>query len=128
MVWVSSVALVVFALIPTVVFAADGDAAVVVGDDPINTQLVLLSGVVGFFVPALLAVINRYNWSSQAKAICTFVVSVVVAFLTTWIGGDIDSKTQVVTAILTVFSAAIMFYHRWWKPSEIAPEIEKATG
>lgn len=87
----------------------------------------LWSGLVGAWLPLLIATINRVNWSSKAKGATTFIVCAVAALGTSYFAGELDGEDYVVNAMI-VLSAATVSYQVFWKPTDIAPSIERATG
>jgi len=82
------------------------------------------SAAIGTALPALVAVVNRAHWAGWIKAIVVLLSSLVVGFLTALFNGQLNGL-GVSTAVLTVFLAALVTYQTWWKPSGIAPAIEK---
>lgn len=90
-----------------------------------NTQTLAVIG--GFLAPVAIAVINREEWSSQMKGIVAFLVCFVAAGFVAWYDRSLTTHNLRETLPL-VFGAAIATYHWFWKPSGIAPTIEKKTG
>jgi ABC-type xylose transport system permease subunit len=90
------------------------------------SDLDLWSGLVGFLMPALIAALVQSHWSSQVKGAATVGVCIVGGGVTAWLTGYLHGIT-VIRAILVVLGAALVFYQIFWKPSKIAPSIEKAT-
>lgn len=86
------------------------------------------AAIAGFVAPPIIAVINRRAWSSEVKGIVAFLVCVVFAIGVTWYWRpDLDWRNlRLVFAV--VFSTAIVTYHQFYKPSGIAPSIERKTG
>ncbi|WP_377271939.1 hypothetical protein [Peterkaempfera sp. SMS 1(5)a] len=90
-----------------------------------NAQMWAL--IVGAIAPLVIAVINQPTWSAPAKAAITAVASVLIGLGTAYFAGDFAGK-DVVTSILTAFVAAITAYHGFFKPSTLAPRLERATS
>lgn len=89
-----------------------------------NTQSLALIG--GFLAPVVASVINGENWSSKTKAIIAFLVCLVAAAFVAWYEETLNlSNLREIGPI--VFLSAIATYHWFWKPSGIAPAIEKKT-
>lgn len=80
--------------------------------------------MVGFFLPALVAIVNRQEWQSWVKAVAALVASVVVGTVTALLSGGFTGANWV-TAIGIVFAASQLAYHTWWKGSDIAGWIER---
>ena len=87
----------------------------------------LWSALVGAWLPVIIATINRYQWRSQTKGIMTFVVSAIAALGTSYFAGELAGEDYIVN-VMIVLSAATVSYQTFWKPSQIAPSIERATG
>lgn len=111
---------------PAFVLAQDGngDGAKLAPD----ASVAMWGAIVGFLMPPVIAALNRRGWSSSAKAVCAFVACLIAAAATAFFAGDLDNVSDYATAALTVFGAAMVTFHQWWKPSGIAPKIENATG
>lgn len=90
------------------------------------SDLDLWSALIGFAMPALIAVIVQSHWSSQIKGAVTVGVCMVGGGVTAWLTGYLHGVT-VIRAVLVVLAAALIFYRIFWKPSKIGPTIEKAT-
>lgn len=93
----------------------------------VPSTLMMWSGVVGFFLPILIATILRWRWSEQAKAAAAFVVCLIAATGTAYFSGNF-AGADVVTAALIVVTIAQATYVGVWKPTGIAPAIMDATG
>lgn len=88
---------------------------------------ITFAALVGLAAPPIIAVINRENWSSQVKGIVAFLVCLVLAVATAWYEQEVDWHN--LRAVLpVVFGTAISSYHWFYKPTGIAPSIEKKTG
>lgn len=80
--------------------------------------------MVGFFLPALVAVVNRQEWKPWIKAVAALVASVVVGTVTALLSGRFTGANWM-TAIGIVFAASQLAYVTWWKNSDIAGWIER---
>lgn len=85
------------------------------------------AAVVGFFVPALIAVINRSEWKSWVKAIVSIGTAVLVGTVTALLSGSFTGATWI-QAIGIVFAASQVAYHTWWKNSGISSKIEQTIN
>lgn len=92
-----------------------------------DTQLLTISALVGLAMPGVISIINRHSWSPQTKAVCAFACCVVAAGIVAWWDASL-SWHDYRLAILTLLTAAMGFYHTWWRPSGIADGIERKTG
>lgn len=93
----------------------------------VPSNLVMWSGIVGFFLPILIATILRWRWSQQAKAVAAFVVCLIAATGTAYFSGNFEGA-DVVTAALVVVTITQATYVGVWKPTGVAPAIMDATG
>lgn len=91
------------------------------------SNLAQWSALVAFFLPLLVAVVNRQAWSSAMKSITFFAASLIAAAGTAYFQGDLTGKRWLDSALIIV-AAGTAFYHGLWKPTKVAPEIEAATG
>lgn len=82
------------------------------------------SAVVGFALPALVAVVNREEWKPWVKAVIALVASILVGTVTALLNGSFTGATWV-TGMVIVFGASQLAYHTWWKGSDIAKKIEE---
>jgi hypothetical protein len=91
------------------------------------SNLALWSGIVAFVIPVVLSLLIQSKWSAHVKAAVFFVVSLIAAAGTAYWQGDLTGKRWLESALIIV-SAGAAFYHGWWKPSSVAPTIEKRTN
>lgn len=91
------------------------------------TDLDLWTLLVGAGMPPLVALVNQPRWPSWKRAIVSVVACLVAAGVTLWLGGGLRGAS-VVRGVLLVLVAALGSYHSWWKPSGIAPALERATA
>lgn len=90
------------------------------------TDLELLSLVIGFFMPIIVAAIQQPKWSSGARAVITFLVCVIAGGVTVYFKGGFTGQ-RIGTSALLILVAAIATYKGLWQPTGIAPAVEKAT-
>lgn len=91
------------------------------------SDLALWSGVVGFFLPLGVSVIQQPKWHDGAKAVVTFLLCLIAAAGTAYFEGKLTGQ-RFATSTLVVFVAAISSYKGLWKPTGTAPKIEAATS
>lgn len=92
------------------------------------TDLNMWAMIVGFLLPPIVAVIQRPTWTASARTVITALVCLVVAFVTVFLQGNVHSGRQLVTTALLVLVTSIATYRGFWKPSGVAPVIERATS
>ncbi|UNO38911.1 hypothetical protein [Streptomyces sp. MST-110588] len=90
-----------------------------------NAQMWAL--ILGFASPMLIAIVNQPQWSRAVRTGVQVVISVLVGLGSAYFAGDFAGK-DVVTGILVAAVAAISAYKGVFKPSGIAPKVEKATS
>lgn len=93
------------------------------------TNLAMWSLIVGTLMPPVLALIQQPRWSNTVRSVVMVIASIVVGAGTAYFENDqVFVGKSIVQSVLTVMVAAIATYHGFWKPTEIAPTIEKATS
>lgn len=85
------------------------------------------SGLVGTFLPMVIAVILQKSWSTPFKAVASLLTCLAAATVTTAAQGKLDPKNWTESAAI-VFTAAMVSFHSFWKPTGIADAVEKATS
>lgn len=81
--------------------------------------------LVGFFLPGLVAFVNRAEWKPWVKAVVALLASIAVGTVTALLSGGFTGATWV-TSIGIVFGVSQAAYLTWWKGSNIAVWIEKS--
>jgi len=84
--------------------------------------------IVGFFLPHLLSVVQQPGWSKGLQSVITFAGSVAAAVGTVLIQNNGWNWHDWVSSTLLILVTAIATYHGLWKPTGIAPAIEKSTS
>lgn len=88
------------------------------------SNLEMYSGLVGVLLPVVVAKVNAADMSSEQKALVAVVVSVLAAAGTSWFQQGINPR-DMTTSFLIIFTAAVVTYQTYWKPSGIAGRIER---
>lgn len=96
-------------------------------DPSTASNAILYSGLVGFFLPLAIAVVIQQSWPSNAKAATAFGCCLLASIGTAYFGGLLD-YTDVARCFLVVFTLAVSSYIGLWKPSGVAPTIERVTS
>ena len=89
---------------------------------PVN--LSMYTAVVGFFLPALIAVLNRCTWSQTTKYAMSFAV-VCVAVIGHLIFAGEWNMADLPGSILKMLFMTIGSYLIFWRPSGISDKIEQ---
>lgn len=101
-------------------------------DLPVGSTYVMATLVVGFCMSPVISALNRWHWSSEAKAAGAFIWCFVAALLLLYAGeqlNDVQMTAQsLIATFLVVFVMAIGLYRFYFQPSGIADRIERATG
>ena len=82
--------------------------------------------IVGFALPPALSLVMQTGWNKRLQAVVAFVACAVAGAGVAYFQGDLTGK-RFVEAGLVVLVASIATYHGFWKPTDIAPTIEKKT-
>jgi len=80
--------------------------------------------VVGFLLPPVIAVLQKSSASEYLKTTLAFAVCMLAAMGNIYVTGEYEGKKMVTVALITLVSA-ISTYKGFWKPTGIAPYIEK---
>jgi hypothetical protein len=83
--------------------------------------------IVAFASPLVLAIVQQPRWSAAVRAVVTVLFSALAGTLTAYFAGAFTGR-NVVSTILLVLVATIVFYKGFWKPTGVAPGIESATS
>lgn len=89
-------------------------------------NLLWISGVVGFFLPHLVAIINQTHWNSGLKAVLAAAACLVAAFVVCWAKGAINFSDWSTSAMI-VYTFATTAYKGLWKPTGIIDAVEAST-
>lgn len=85
------------------------------------------AAVVGFFMPALVALVNRAEWQAWVKALVALGSAVLVGTVVALLSNSFDGTTWL-QSIGIVFAASQVAYHTWWKGSQISTVIENGVN
>lgn len=91
------------------------------------SEVELWAAIVGFFLPVVIAAIQKAQWDDARKAWVAFGSCLVTGFGTAYFGGQLDLQNldKVALDILIVFGAAITFYKGFWQKTGIAGAVER---
>lgn len=92
-----------------------------------SDPLVLWSTIVGFVLPPVLAVLMQSRWRPEVKGLVAFLACLVAATGTVTLQGHLGDGTALTTSFLLIFTGAIATYRLYWRPTGIAPTIERTT-
>lgn len=91
------------------------------------TDLEMWSGLVAFFLPLVIAVVQQPRFNSALRVAVMVVFCVVASIVTTALQGDLDWHRWF-HSLLVVGIGTIAFYHGVWQPAKVAPKVERATA
>ena len=86
--------------------------------------------LIGAALPLLISIINRSSWSPRVQSVVALVLCFIGAAVSTLFVDGIDLSDpglDLVAYFGTVYGAAMVMYSRFWKPTGVAPTIEKNT-
>ena len=84
--------------------------------------------IIGAVLPFLIAVVNRPKWSGTVRQIVAVAISLAVGLVTVVVQGAADFTLQgALVTLAAVVGAAQATYALVWKPSKIAPVLERVT-
>lgn len=93
----------------------------------LSSQNSQISAAVGFFLPLLIAVIQKERWRQQIRVAVGVLACALAAIITTLVEGQFDG-THLATSAFTIFTLTKLTYLSVWKPSGIAAKVETSTG
>lgn len=98
-------------------------------NDNYTTELAAWSAIVGTLLPLAIALISQYGWSARTRSLLTVVLSVVASAGTVYFTnpGGLETAPLVIT-VATVMTLAGSTYRTFWKPTGIAPTVERTTS
>jgi hypothetical protein len=86
-----------------------------------------VDALIGFALPLVIALINQWKWSPKVKGIVALLACVLAAVIAVALRGDLNWSDWRNTAVV-VTGVALVSYHTLWKPSTVAPGLERATS
>lgn len=95
------------------------------------TELQMWSLLVGSGLPPLIAILQQPRWSTPVKAVVTLLVCLLVGTVNVVLNDvalDFGNWRAILTSILILLVAAYSTYQSFWKPTGIAPAIERGTS
>jgi len=87
----------------------------------------MVSVLVGFFLPAFIAVVVQTSWRSELKGVVAFLACAVAGGATAYLGGALTGK-GVGEAVVLVLFAGLGAYKLFWHPSGLAGLIERKSN
>jgi hypothetical protein len=94
--------------------------------DPTLSPTAQWAAVSGFFMPLIIAVINRCHWSTEFKSCIAFMACVACTAVQLGMQQKLDFANFFPTLLL-VLTFSISSFQGLWKPSGIANALEAAT-
>jgi amino acid permease len=92
------------------------------------TDAQLWALIVGFLAaPNVIAIINQPSWSKGARTTVMVSTSIVVGAGTAFFAHQFTGRS-VLSSVLVAAVAAITAYKGFYKPTNIAPALERATS
>ncbi|MFI1535588.1 hypothetical protein [Streptomyces anandii] len=91
------------------------------------TDAQLWAAALGYLLPPLMAVVIQPRWSGPAKGLFMVLVAAGDGVGTAYFTHEFDGR-PIVTDVLIAAVAIGVAYHTLWRPSGIAPRIERATS
>ena len=81
--------------------------------------------IVGFFLPPIIAVIQKASWSDSVRAIVAFLACTIASLGTLYFSGSVDAWANTPKVFLLVMVTTIATYQGFWKPTGVAGAIER---
>jgi ABC-type nitrate/sulfonate/bicarbonate transport system permease component len=83
--------------------------------------------LVSAFLPLVFAVINRHNWTKEAKALIVFTLTVVIGIAIGYAMG-VRSFEGFATVCASIYGLSQAAFFGVYRPTQVADAIEKRTG
>lgn len=90
----------------------------------LNPAVVILLSA---FLAPVMALIMRYNWTTEAKAIVALVLTCAIGFVIAWLSG-VRGFEGIAVTMAAVYGLSQVVYRGIWRPTGAAEIIEKKTG
>ncbi|MGW5477723.1 hypothetical protein [Streptomyces sp. NPDC004008] len=87
----------------------------------------LWAAALAFVLPPVIAIVNQPRWSGAVKGLFMLLVAAGDGLGTAYFNDEFHGK-RIVTCMLIAAIVIGTAYHTVWKPSGIAPGIERATS
>ena len=91
------------------------------------TNAELWAGALGYVLPPVIAIVAQPRWSGAVRALLMLFVATADGLGSAYFTDQFTGRSTV-TCMLTAAIAIGVAYHTVWKPSGIAPGIERATS
>jgi len=91
------------------------------------TDAQLWAAALGYLLPLAIAIVAQPRWTGAVKGLLMLAVAILDGVGTAYFNGEFSGKS-IVTCMLVAAVAIGAAYHLLWKPSGIAPGIERATS
>lgn len=91
------------------------------------TDAQLWAAALAVVLPPIIAIVNQPRWSGAVKGLFMLLVAVLDGLGTAYFNDEFDGK-RIVSCVLIAVILIGASYHTLWKPSGIAPGIERATS
>lgn len=86
-----------------------------------------LSGLVGTFLPMVIALVLQKSWATPVKAVVALLACAVAATITTGAAGQLNGQNWT-ESLAVIFTAAMVSFNGFWRPTGIADSLESATS
>lgn len=94
--------------------------------EALQANVVLVGLLVGSVTPLLTSLVQQPKWSKNVRIAVAVVVSVVVGFAIAAADGKLNPG-NFFAVVMAVLVSAEAFYQKLWKPTGVAPSVERAT-
>jgi hypothetical protein len=91
------------------------------------TDAQLWAAALAFVLPPVIAIVNQPRWSGAVKGLLMLAVAALDGLGTAYFNDEFHGK-RIVTCMLIAAIVIGTAYHTLWRPSGIAPGIERATS
>lgn len=117
-------------LVATIALASTSEDAPV--EPGVTFDLDWIAGVVGFFLPLLISLVKRVEWSTQVKRGIALVASIVAGVVTVGVqaGWDVGTPTEFIqlafNSVTQVWVVSSVAYNAFWSDTGVERALESA--
>jgi hypothetical protein len=98
-----------------------------VSDAGVNLELLETSALIGSMLPVAVAVLKQDRFSRRANTAVAVGTTLAIVIMVVWLGHRLALEAIGVNFVV-MYTAAVAFYHGLWRPTGIAPMIQRRTS
>src|SRR4051794_268870 len=96
-------------------------------DAAVSLEMVQVSAVAGAALPIVAAIFKQDRLSRRANTIIAAALALGTALVVAWARHEFDPE-NILPAFTATYTTAVAFYHGLWKPTGVAPTVQRRTS